>query len=37
MSFQTRHIEMLESQVSDDENTRTFLNISWDTASKQYV
>ena len=37
MSFQTHHIDMLESQVNDDENTRTFLNISWDTASKQYV
>ena len=28
---------MLDSQVTDDEITRTYLIISWDLASKQYV
>ena len=37
MNFQTRHIDMLDSQVTDDEITRTCLSISWDPAMIQYV
>ena len=37
MNLQTEHINMLESQVTDDENSRTFLNISWSPAINQYV
>ena len=37
MTFQTRHIDMLDSQVTDDEISRTCLSISWDPAIKQYV
>ena len=37
MTFQTRHIDMLNIQVTDDEISRTCLSISWDPAIKQYV
>ena len=37
MSFQTLHIDILESKVTDDESTRTFFHIDWDSANKQYV
>ena len=37
MTFQTRHIDMLDGQVTDDEISRTCLSISWDPAIKQYV
>ena len=37
MTFQTRHIDMLDSQVTDDEISRTCVSISWDPAIKQYV
>ena len=37
MTFQTRHIDMLDSQVTDDEISRTCLSISWDPPIKQYV
>ena len=37
MSLSTGHIDMLDSQVTDNEISRTCLSISWDTAIKQYV
>ena len=36
MSTQSRHVEMLESEISGKTN-RVFLSISWDSVNKQYV
>ena len=37
MSTPARHIDMLETQIIDNETTRSFCSISWDLANKQYV
>ena len=36
MSTQSRHVDMLESEISGKTN-RVFLSISWDSVNKQYV
>ena len=37
MSFSTGHIDMLETQIIDNETIRIFCSISWDLANKRYV
>ena len=37
LSLSTGHIDMLETQIIDNETTRIFCSISWDVANKQYV
>ena len=36
MSYQSRHVDMLESDISG-KCGRTFISIGWDTVNKQYV
>ena len=36
MSTQSRHVDMLKSEISGKTN-RVFLSISWDSVNKQYV
>ena len=37
MSFQTSHIDMLKSKVTEEETTLSIFHISWDPAKNQYV
>ena len=36
MSYQSHHVDMLESKISG-KRCRTFRSIAWDTVNKQYV
>ena len=37
MSFKTRHVDVLMSNISGDKDNRTYFIISWDTEKNQYV